>query len=903
MADENHPAVPGAVAVRDGTKARGQKLDVQYAFADRSVVATPTPGTIWISVGTNVGSGLVNFRSPGSPDRGACESVLRLQGEIFSHVMAEHAMHRQADSPGPSLRIKIVLPEDWKPDDAAAAWLVHRLLEDGQLPPLARQLAAHMSRSRRSPSEVLRPRRYPIQSMSEAADDVALIEANTFLADLESASEPPPPIPLFTAMLCHFQCAKIHGAGGLGPRGPRDDPRKDALLERMIGIVDHAHDCLNGAASASIRPDGSRPSGVLTWRDFDMRLTPEWSSNGQYRLADDVRQALQRLDERVRERGTLTLTEICIPARDNLTGCKAQLLAVRSGSNDNQPASPYFEAMAFSGELVQAQHYPGRKGHLPLVVMSSQQRNSRWRHDVFLTRVSGRATDRDDARHDGTLEPSLRGLGLELEQREQDAYRQPSSLRGDVDAADPRRGSSSRYEDIPGIEDPWYDGRDHDYLIAGSPHVGSKLPPEDVEAVLREKFWLPRIAHKSGEDRNGYDLLARFTLTVDEGPAPPVGKGDDSDTTKRVFRCRSVQSESGSHIINYVHSDARRQDRGRRQDRASSAQQAPNPRITVTGPEQTTSQTGVMDGTCTSVRADPDLLACPTTHEGTDRDAKRSPMEGKRISGEFWIVLARPDPPPLRAARSVQPTIREAVPEHVRLEMASRVCHPLRETIEFGRECLADIGPDGVVIWDLDGKFLQSKHDPSVSVLPRAVLVCADVLAHERELKDLAEILEQIPDPRNTEFTSRTLGRFVAIASEYRPDRVNVGLRQLCEVLDRARAVPALLDRLERVLKFTDERARLLEERAQKRRERTLNVALLLIALLALVGIPAELIQAANSWSTTSQLHGSNLIEFLSSDPSAEWMLGSAVRLFVAAACLYALLWLLWWGFRALKRR
>jgi hypothetical protein len=803
------------------------------------------------------------------------------------------------------LRIKIVLPEDWKPDDAAAAWLVHRLLEDGQLPPLARQLAAHMSRSRRSPSEVLRPRRYSIQSMSEAADDVALIEANTFLADLASASEPPPPIPLFTAMLCHFQCAKIHGAGGLEPRGPRDDPRKDALLERMIGIVDHAHDCLNGAASASIRPDGSRPSGVLTWRDFDMRLTPEWSSTGEYRLADDVRRALQRLDERVRERGTLALTEICVPARDNLTGCKAQLLAVRSGSNDNQPASPYFEAMAFSGELVQAQHYPGRKGHLPLVVMSSQQRNSRWRHDVFLTRVSGRATDRADARHDGTLEPSLRGLGLELEQREQDAYRQPSSLRGDVDAADPRRGSSSRYEDIPGIEDPWYDGRDHDYLIAGSPHIGSKLPPEDVEAVLREKFWLPRIAHKSGEDRNGYDLLARFTLAHDEDPTPSVEEKDRSDPTKRVFSVRGVMpADRGSrHTITY----RRPEDRGpyprRTGNRESSAQQAPNPRITVTRPQPPTSQSGSMDGTRVSARADPDLLARSTTHKGEVRGANQSPVEGKRISGEFWIVLARPDPPPLRAARSVQPTIREAVPEHVRLEMAGRICHPLRETIEFGRDCLADIGPDGVVIWDLDGKFLQSDHNASAPTLPRAVLVCADVLAHERALKDLAKTLEHNPDPRDTEFTSQTLNRFVAIASEYRPDRVNVGLRQLCEAIDRARAVPAMLDRLERVLKFTDERARLLEERAQKRRERTLNVALLLIALLALVGIPAELIQAANSWSTTSQLHGSDLLEFLSSDPSAEWMLGSAVRLFVAAASSYALLWLLWWGFRALHRR
>jgi hypothetical protein len=858
MADEHHSAVPGGVQVRDGTKARHKTLELTFAFADRNVIAAPCPGTLWISVGTSVGSGIINFRARGSAARGACERVVQLQGQIFDHVFGGRSMSHSGDSSTTSVQVKIVLPEDWKPDDAAAVWLVKRLLEDGALPPLARELAANMGLSRRNPAQVLLPRK------SESS--VALIDGTSFLKALQS--EPlTTPIPLFTAMLCHFQCR-----GETKPPRTSDGAESDAMRERrtkalydMLEIVDRAHGRVHQRFIED-RDDAARSKP--TWRDFDMLRAPEWIRKEwsfSKDLAGDVRKTLDQLSHV----DYPTPREIFLPAQDKIGRCRALLLRIETDTKPGGSVSTYFTAMALSGGLVPKDI--GIGGKTPLVVLSSQRRDSdRWRHDVFLTPVPVRDYGRDEESPRALLSPSLRGLGLELERREQDEYekRDPSDQRGT--SPDPRRGSKSRYRDIPHIDDPWYDGRDHDYLIVGSPHVGSVLSPETVGEALASAFWLPKIARRSGSKEEGYFLEGRFEVTVRREPrtdsavgiqnnSPNTQPCQDEKHPKRVFRrWEETEQGNGSYRIHYaMDSDSRGQPR-----------QATCVCVTQSSLRKAGDQSAppMRDA---DLRADPDVFAdrCRDDHS-------------------FLIVLLRPDPPPLHASKSPNPTIVKSVPKNVRQEFATRVCHPRQRTIRFGPRCLADVGPGGIVLWDLDGKFLQSEHDPRSCPLPRAVLVCADVLAHESELKGLANQIEQMQGQNGPQDASGYLERFVDIASEYRPERVNAGLRRLCAAIDSSRAVPSLIERLERVLKFTDERERLAEDRSQRQREWLLNAALLLLALLALVGIPADLIQAANSWPETERIHGLSPWEFLTSDAAGRWILWSAPSLLAISAVL-----------------
>lgn len=890
MADENHSAIPGGVQVRDGTKAGHQRLELEFAFADRDVVATPTPGTIWISVGTSVGPGLVNFRAPRSSAHGACERVLRLQGEIFGHVFARYSASPIASQGSGAVRVKVVLPNDWKPDDAAAAWLVKRLLEDGQLPPHARALASHMSRSRRSPAEVLRPR--------ESLTSIATIDGARFLSTLDEfaaraergqlgANEAPPPVPLFTAMLCHFQ----KRSGERPPSGHRQAQRDSELawlrvtLHEMMGIVDHAHASLDAGVHATSGGKGSLgfadAPATLTWRDFDMWRAPRWATGAFAYLLDDVRRALHQ--HAVPDAGACARTTISLPANDNISKCAAQLLQITTASAQPDAPSPYFMAMALSGGLG-----PERLGALispaPLVVLSSQLRkDGMWRHDVFLTPIAVPADEVAGKGPRATLIPSLRGLGLELERCEQEAYAKRQSDDLHPESADPRRGSSSRYDDIPDIDDPWYDGRDHDYLIVSSPYVGSTLPPEDVAKAISSTFWLPKVAKRSGPARSGFSLHGRFTVSrarLTEGCGTPMRSGATAEPTggqaqdRRVFRPRAVvPTGGGTFHIRYT------------ADVGGSSRDAQDFCLRVA------QETSTSEGGQSAAHHDENLRADPDAFAGSERESE-----------SFWIVLLRPDPPPLRTARSPKPTISESVPAHVRRELARRVCHPRRTVVKFGRECVADVGPEGIVLWDLEGKFLESKHNPPSEPLPRAVLACADTLAHEWQLRALAEELDSRRAQHSSEAASEILERFVDIAREYRPERVNAGLRRLCAAIDKSRAVPSLLTRLERVLKFTDERERLREDKSRRNRASILNIALLLLALLALVGIPAELIQAASSWPDSGKLEGLNLLAFLVNDAAGNWIFRSVLLLLCGLFVIGIGAMGIWWSLGYLHR-
>jgi hypothetical protein len=97
------------------------------------------------------------------------------------------------------------------------------------------------------------------------------------------------------------------------------------------------------------------------------------------------------------------------------------------------------------------------------------------RHSTVILSVDAAWTDPDGRR------PSLRGLGERLEELEHaEREREPG---GDT------RGRTPRYEGVTN-DDPWYDGRGHDYTIVDSPRRGTALPLNTILNVARsERFW------------------------------------------------------------------------------------------------------------------------------------------------------------------------------------------------------------------------------------------------------------------------------------------------------------------------------------------------------------------------------------------------------------------------------
>lgn len=78
--------------------------------------------------------------------------------------------------------------------------------------------------------------------------------------------------------------------------------------------------------------------------------------------------------------------------------------------------------------------------------------------------------------------PTLQGLGFKLERAE-------AAVRQELSGLAPR-GATPRWDDgSVDNDDPWYDGRGHDYSIIDAPRSGTFLAYADIRAIAIGKFW------------------------------------------------------------------------------------------------------------------------------------------------------------------------------------------------------------------------------------------------------------------------------------------------------------------------------------------------------------------------------------------------------------------------------
>lgn len=783
---DRSPAAGGS-RIRRGCEARGWRLLPRFAFMPKSVVAGSNPGTVWINVGTATGRGVINYRAPGSGVQGACESVVQRQTEILSHVFDE--WDRPGNGGGPPsgvLEVTICVDAEFKPDDAVAAFLVLHLLEHGALPRCAAAMAAYMAWARRSSEPY-----FPAEAHDGGSDAI-----HRYLATLAaSGDEALTPVTFGFALQCRNWA--MRSPGMTSGATPKNDLASvlDALIE------------MSRAASVLLERQAATP-GDRPWTDFpkdahglDSGLGNGWAASMPGDLGREIRAAATAVLGAAESMDARTCSGRLPIGPDLRDEELARVMVVSTGSRtDPERPGPDLHTTQLTRICIGAGLFDGKlQGPAAVLVLHGDNAGGGCWFDISLT------ADRRNSRA-----RSLRGLGRALEELEQERR---SAKR------DARRALRGRFEDIPGIVDPWYDGRDHDYGIVGGPFSGSELTIEDVERLLNSAFWKPRVARAQAWT---------VSESSDSAPRKPTSPADEAGTN--VYRRRMQSSARGPEGApeKWAFQDAEKSPELRTHEfrLRCSDDHAPSSSATL--------------------RADTGVLAGAKATSADD---------------SFRIITLDLLPPPFVAAER-RITVADCVPELVRDQFRREFCGPVFRTIELDADSEADIGSDGIVVWRRPGAAVR---DPDLG--RSLALVSMDLLAYRSDLRRLlgaASELSVLDSPTRT-FVKRWwhgrsaatyLIRFVDIVKNYRPERGRQDLRRACDALEEVLSVPSTIARLERFLQFSDERERIL-------RDGMLQVSLLLLAIPVLFQTPADLMQAWPVWRESGGIESREAVDYL----------------------------------------
>lgn len=716
--------------LRVGTAELNVNVHWRIRFVDDHLVPAPTDDMVWINIGRTQGEGIVNYRVNDSLARGSAQAMVLNHSAIFSHLMKTCPKGGTKDQPqiwSPT----IVFDRRWKPDDAVAFFLLKCLLQDGELPQYARELGEYMARARRGAPEAICPRR----------DDGSTQTGEQYRRSLDAKSLTSA-ISLYLAMLIASRRPGITG---------------EDRLNVINKVAESAHEKiakLFTSKESSIQISEFRAE---IWREFDMAQVPNWHSDVYPDLRDQVEEEISSIDKIVE--GSKKYENIC------------------TSNSNGQEISNSGSCIYISGSKIKLHDsliLPMLNAGLLSTVIRAEDDNTRLvvLHDKdagwFEITLSSQPSNAKSTK-------TLSSLGRRLEEREQEE-------RGSNDL---RKSSAPRFADIPSIDDPWYDGRDHNYSLVGSPRWSkSQLNWEIVLETIRGYYWLPQL--------KSWDLwtLNLWTLKIKGNEKKPEDNGP------YVYRKREVQE---SHFA--------------------------YPKK-ISGPSKRI-----------------DYLVQPSEFDrehvsATKKsDSFRDFIETKDLPlNNFSVVFVCMKKLIIKYPTTVQGIDIALTIEQLR-RLARPFCGSVHSEIPLTDKQLASVGEKGIIIWSVDEE-ISPKHQE------RWTNVVMDMLCRQYELKRLVQSTQSL-DVEESFFqlgnAAEYLKRFVDILKSYQPEQSQIDEQAVCRALEEALSIPTMLKRLEGFLQFSDERQRL-------RRDGFLNYSLFGLAVLAVIQIPAGFIQAWTQW-------------------------------------------------------
>jgi len=715
--------------LRVGTAELNVNVHWRIRFVDAHLVPAPTDDMVWINIGRTQGEGIVNYRVNDSLARGSAQAMVLNHSAIFSHLMKTCPKGGTKDQPqiwSPT----IVFDRNWKPDDAVAFFLLKCLLQDGELPQYARELAEFMAQARRGAPEAICPRR----------DDGSTQTGEQYRRSLD-AKNLTSSISLYLAMLIISR---------------RPGITEEYRLDVINKVAESAHDKISKLLTPNESSIQISEFRAEIWREFDMARVPNWHSDVYPDLRDQVKEEISSVDKIVE--GSEKLKNICTSNSNGQeisnSGSCIYIFGLRKQLH-NSLILPMLNAGLLS-TVKQAEDDNPR-----LVVL--HDKDAGW----FEITLSSQASNAKSTK-------TLCHLGRRLEEREQEK-------RGSKDL---RLSSAPRFADIPNIDDPWYDGRDHNYSLVGSPRWSkSQLNWEIVLETIQGYYWLPQL--------KSWDL---WTLKIKGNEKNPEDNGP------YVYRKREVQE---SHFA--------------------------YPKK-ISGPSKRI-----------------DYLVQPSEFDrehvsATKKsDSFRDFIETKDLPlNNFSVVFVCMKKLIIKYSTTVQGIDIALTIEQLR-RLARPFCGSVHSEIRLTDKQLASVGEKGIIIWSVDEE-ISPKHQE------RWTNVVMDMLCRQYELKRLVQSTQSLDVEesffqlfRNGGNAAEYLKRFVDILKSYQPEQSQIDEQAVCRALEEALSIPTMLKRLEGFLQFSDERQRL-------RRDGFLNYSLFGLAVLAVIQIPAGFIQAWTQW-------------------------------------------------------
>lgn len=410
-----------------GARDLGLSVRWRYRFVDVGERVMSTPGVVYLDVGGALGPGLLDHHGV-ELDTCASRLVVDYRELVYNHLLAPW-LTRFEDGRVPAgtvWRPTLVSHHDPDFDSVVAAFLVARLIEDGDLPPFAHALASYALEVDQG--------LYPLCAQPGEPREASVSDADGEPWQLDAV---------------HFAYLAIQGA--------RDELGVESTSEaKLVAGLELLGTVLEAITAARDSSPPSRVSdllpgapGVNAWRRAPaFERYAKLLDDDQLRFREDLSRALQQ-------------TEVELPAVDGGPPIKVQALV--AGGIPKSILSKYWV----------------RGCGFPLFICPLGRESFDQAGSAVFSRV---VLSVDPTFANEERRPNLRGLGYRLERSESAAR-----LRG---VGERRRGAPRFTDGYCDNDDPWYDGRGHGWTIVDSPRGGTVLPYTEVVSLATSgDFW------------------------------------------------------------------------------------------------------------------------------------------------------------------------------------------------------------------------------------------------------------------------------------------------------------------------------------------------------------------------------------------------------------------------------
>jgi hypothetical protein len=135
----------GGAGMRVGSKALGLEVTWRYHFVGPGSSVSPARDAVFLDVGGRLCPGVIDQHQDGALARSTSELVLRHPELVHEHLLGRWLDRRDAgaDLRGAKFEPRLVTHTEPDFDAMVSCWLVHRLVEEGELPPEAEALVGY----------------------------------------------------------------------------------------------------------------------------------------------------------------------------------------------------------------------------------------------------------------------------------------------------------------------------------------------------------------------------------------------------------------------------------------------------------------------------------------------------------------------------------------------------------------------------------------------------------------------------------------------------------------------------------------------------------------------------------------------------------------------------------------